>query len=159
MGFFGVALKCDDASFLAKFGTGFSTDMTAVHKSPSFQKPVNKAAFEFFNQAAIDVLARAGVSNDDLKSVAQFLDAFRAQATGAKATDVVCQDADCTSSPFGVKVQPAYFNPSYMTVPHGTVVSFFKDDLSPHIISESAGNGTNVRLISVMFLSPLTSLP
>lgn len=144
MGFFGVALGCNSAAFTSVYGGGFSTDMTVVHAS--FQKRITKEAFEYFNQQVIDVLAGAGVENADLASVAKVLDGFRARATGAKATDLVCQDADCASSPFSVKVQPGYFNPAYLTATSGTVIAFFKTDLSPHIITEA--NSSAVRFLS-----------
>lgn len=141
MGFFGAALGCNSAAFTSIYGGGFQTDMTAVHAN--FQKRITKEAFEYFNQQVIDVLAGAGVENTDLFAVAKVLDGFRARATGATATNLVCQDPDCASSPFSVKVQPGYFNPAYLTATSGTVITFFKTDLSPHIITEA--NSSAVR--------------
>lgn len=139
MGYFGQAnaLGCS-AAFTNKFPAP-TVDMRSAHAE--FQKPVDRAAFEYFNQAVIRVLAGYGVSNADLATVAKYLDGFRAHKTGAAPNNVICQAADCTKSPFSVKVAADYFNPPFMTVPRGTVVEFVKEDFTPHIVVES--NSTN----------------
>jgi len=110
----------------------------------SFQRKVNKVAFEYFNQAVIRTLADMGVANPDLASVAQFLDGFRSRVTGATPSNVVCQDPDCATSPFSIQVAATYFNPAYLTVPHGTVLVFTKEDLTQHIVSEVNSTTVNV---------------
>jgi len=140
MGFFGSALGCNSQTFTSAY-SGFATNLQAVHGSGNLKRVVSKAAFEYFNEQVINVLASHGVSTEDLALVSQFLDGFRSTKTGATATNAVCQDPDCTSSPFAIKVAPNYFNPSYVTMPKNTIVVFSKYDLSPHIITEAA-NGT-----------------
>lgn len=49
MGFFGTAIGCSSTEFKANYGaSGFATNMASAHGN--FKKPVNKAAFEFFNE-------------------------------------------------------------------------------------------------------------
>lgn len=94
----------------------------------------------------INVLASVGVSNEDLTAVSMVLDRYRATKTGAEHDDVICQDADCTNSPFYIKVANGYFNPPYVTMPKYTSVIFSKYDLSPHIVTELSENGTKNEL-------------
>lgn len=48
MGFFGKALGCNDAALNEAPYNGFSSNMRTLHAN--FQKAVNKAAFDYFNE-------------------------------------------------------------------------------------------------------------
>jgi len=121
--FFGGAIGCTGT------GTyGGNTDMTVVH---GFATPVNKAAFEVFNQIAVREARKLGMINSDVYTLALVLDGFR---TGnGVATNEICQDDDCVTSPYTVIVSdaappnpasPFFFNPPYISVPQGFQLAF-----------------------------------
>jgi len=143
VGFFGSALQCNSAEFTGtgKYTIGVlgvNTNMTAVHGS--FQQPVNKAAYEAFNIHLLDVLRGYGVTNDDLKAVAQILDTFRGPTLHPTVPDnQVCQASDCNTPPFTVHATDStanYFSPSYLTIPVGGTVTIKNTGSRSHTMTQ-----------------------
>jgi plastocyanin len=141
--FFGAAIGCNAPGFPSYSG---NPNMMLVH---TFQKSVDKAAYEHFNQQVINVLRQDGVVQDDLFAIAQVLDQFR---TGnGNSANQICQSSDCTTSPYTVEVgattagsTQTFFNPPFYTVPSGNQVEWVLTN-SAHTVTQAEGTSVSNR--------------
>jgi len=125
--FFGSALGC----MAPGYPPVVNPNMKAIH---TFPKPVNKGAYEYFNQVIVGFAYTAGMQTADIASLAQALDGFR--NGGPNGTDQVCQSKDCNSSPYTVLLDDFFFNPPYYTVPLGGALKFFVAGVSAHTATQ-----------------------
>jgi plastocyanin len=141
--FFGAAIGCTGAGFPSYTG---NPNMNLVH---TFQTPVDKAAYENFNQAVLNVLRQDGVVQDDLFAIAQVLDQFRTGSGNSQ--NQICQARDCTTSPYTVLVGATtpgssqnFFNPPYYTVPKGNTVNWILNN-AVHTVTQAQGTSVAQR--------------
>jgi len=128
--FFGAALGCTQWN-----PTPATTDMQAIHNFDGVgQRLINKTAFEGFNQYVTSVsYGSIGMSTTDAIAVGKVLDGFR---TGnGVPTNQICQDPDCTTSPYTVTLMDAPYNvflPSFYSVPYGGNLYYYYSGTEYH---------------------------
>jgi plastocyanin len=125
--FFGNALGC----VAPGYPPVVNPNMKAIH---TFPKPIDKSAYEYFNQVVLGFAYTAGVQTADLYSLATALDTFR--NGGASGVDQVCQASDCNKAPFTVLLADFFFNPPYYSVPVGGALKFVVSGESAHTATQ-----------------------
>jgi hypothetical protein len=149
--FFGEGLGCTDPAFSRTNNSGpynpsNVVTMREAHQvktgtTPGFERAITADAFDAFNEVVVGFLRTNGAAPRDLRSVSIVLDSFRNVATGATATNQICNDATCLTS-FEVAVSSLGFYPNYITILNGVALSLLVVN-GTHSVSATTASNAN----------------